>query len=120
MSDDTIRPFPGALGLPENPLQPAARHPGWCAHPTIVVDEHTRTIQCADPKCGAVLDAFDFVHKNAKHIQGAWDSHRQVMRQANEIAERLTVLKKEEQRLRAMIKRLQDKSGAVVNLGGKG
>jgi len=116
MSDDTVRHFPGALGLPENTLALAPRHPGWCTHVCITVDAHTRTIQCADPKCGAILDAFDFVHTNAAHIQRAWQRHAEVMRQASEIAERVTMLKKEEQRLRAMIKRLQEKSGAVVSV----
>jgi hypothetical protein len=57
----------------------------------VTLDEHTRTVTCADPKCGA------------------WSAYRQAMTQANEVAERVTVLKKEEQRLRAMVKRLQEK-----------
>ena len=40
------------------------------------------------------------------------------MRQANEVAERVSVLKKEEQRLRAMVKRHQEKA-PVLNTRGK-
>lgn len=46
---------------------------------------------------------------NAHTIQRAWSAYRQAMTQANEVAERVSVLKKEEQRLRAMVKRLQEK-----------
>lgn len=53
MADATITAFPGTAGMPENPMQLAPRQPGWCRHDAIVIDEHTRTVQCADPKCGA-------------------------------------------------------------------
>jgi hypothetical protein len=119
MSDDNIKTLPSAAGLPENPLQIAQRPPGWCSHASVLLDQHTRTIHCADPKCGAALDAFDFLLSNAQMIERAWQNHHQVSRQAHEIADRVHVLKKEEQRLRAMIKRLQDKSGAVLTVRGK-
>lgn len=119
MSDDNVTALPGAAGLPENPLQVAPRPLHWCSHPAVIIDEHTRSIRCADVKCGAVLDAFDYLRANAHTIQRAWDSHRQVMRQANEVAERVHHLKKEEQRLRAMVKRLQEKTGAVIAVRGK-
>lgn len=111
---DNVTAFPGAPDLPDNPLQLAPRQPGWCRHDAVILDEHTRTIQCVDPKCGAVLDPFNFIRAQAHTISNAWDAHRQAMRQANEVAVRVTALKREEQRLRAMVKRLQDKTGAVV------
>ncbi|HKX42710.1 MAG TPA: hypothetical protein VJO99_16255, partial [Burkholderiaceae bacterium] len=74
---------------------------------------------CANTRCGATLDAFEFLRTNAHTIERAWLNYRQVSRQASEIAERVHVLKKEEARLRAMIKRLQDKSGAVLAVRGK-
>lgn len=117
---DNVTQFPGAEALPENPLQLAPRPPGWCRHDSVLLDEHTRTVRCADPKCGAVLDPFDFLRSNARTIQSAWSAYAQTMRQANEVAERVHALKKEEQRLRAMVKRLQDKSGSVVNVRGRG
>ena len=111
---DNVTAFPGAADLPENPMQMAPRHPGWCSHDAVILDEHTRTIQCADPKCGAVLDPFSFLKQQAHTISSAWSAHSQAMRQANEVAERVTALKREEQRLRAMVKRLQEKTGAVI------
>ena len=116
MMSDNVTTFPGGVELPENTMQVAPRQPGWCQHTSIVLDEHTRSIQCADPKCGATLDAFNYLLYNARSISHAWSSHRQVMQQANEVAQRVAVLKKEEQRLRAMVKRLQEKSGAVVSV----
>lgn len=111
---DNVTAFPGAPGLPDNPMQIAPRHPGWCRHDAVILDEHTRTIQCADPKCGAVLEPFSFLKNQAHTISSAWHAYSSAMRQANEVANRVMVLKREEQRLRAMVKRLQDKTGAVI------
>lgn len=119
MTDDTVKQFPGGQGLPENPLQVTPRRPGWCDHASILIDQHTRSVQCSNTACGAVLDPFDYLLRNAHAIQRAWDDHRSVMRQVAEVAERVTVLKKEEKRLRAMVKRLQEKSGAVLAVRGK-
>lgn len=113
MSGDNVTEFPGAA-VPDNPLQLAPRHPGYCRHDAVLLDAHTRTVTCADTKCGAVLDAFDFIANNAHTIQRAWSSYRYAEQQAREAAERVGALKKEEQRLRAMVKRLQDKTGAVL------
>lgn len=115
---DNVQQFPGSSALPDNPMELAPRRPGFCRHEAVTLDEHTRTVMCADPKCGAVLDPFNFLAHNAKTIQTAWSAYRQVMAQANEVAERVTVLKKEEQRLRAMVKRLQEKV-PVLNTRGR-
>jgi len=111
---DNVKAFPGTGDLPENPMRIAPRLNGFCSHEKIILDEHTRSIQCADSKCGAILDPFNFLHKNAQTIQSAWSNYNYVRKQANEIADRVGALKKEEQRLRAMIKRLQEKSGSVI------
>ena len=116
--DDNVTAFPGASELPENPMQIAPARPGYCDHAAVTLDPHTRTVQCANVACGAVLDPFHFLHANARTIATAWQNYRAVSNQAREIAERVHVLKKEEARLRAMIKRLQEKSGAVVNVRG--
>lgn len=116
---DNVTAFPGAADLPENPMHVTPRPFGYCRHDAVILDEHTRTIQCADPKCAAVLDPFNFLRQQAHTISNAWSAHASAMRQANEVAERVTVLKREEQRLRAMVKRLQDKTGAVVMVRGK-
>lgn len=114
--NDNVTRFPGGSDLPDNPLKIADRHPGWCDHTSIVIDRHTRSVQCANTACGAVLDPFGYLLSNAMTIQHAWAKHREVTRQATEIAERVSALKKEEQRLRAMVKRLQEKTGAVVTV----
>jgi hypothetical protein len=120
VNDDNVTTLPGTEALPENPLQIAPRPSSWCNHGFIIIDDHTRTITCADSKCGAVLDAFNYLRSNAHTISTAWQNYRHVSNQAKEINERVHQLKKEEQRLRAMIKRLQEKSGAVLNVrGGK-
>lgn len=119
MSDDNITALPGAAGLPDNPLAMAPRPPHWCSHAAVIVDQHSRSIRCADTRCGAALDAFDFLLTNAQLIERAWMNHREVSRQAREVTERVHALKKEEQRLRAMIKRLQEKTGAVVAVRGR-
>lgn len=118
-TNDNVTAFPGMHDTPDNPMQMAPRQPGWCRHDAVILDEHTRTIQCADPKCGAVLDPFNFLKNQAHTISSAWHAYSQRMRQANEVADRVTVLKREEQRLRAMVKRLQEKTGAVIVTGPK-
>lgn len=117
--NDNVTPFPGAADLPENPLQIAPRPLVWCNHQSIMLDQHTRSVHCADLKCGAVLDPFNYLMKNASTLQCAWQNYREVTRQVREVAERVGMLKKEEQRLRAMIKRLQEKSGAVIAVRAK-
>lgn len=107
--NDNVLKFPGAHALPENPMEMAPRRLGYCNHESVTLDEHTRTVTCADPKCGAALDPFNFLASNGNTIQRAWSAYRQAMQQANKVAERVSVLKKEEQRLREIVKRLQEK-----------
>jgi hypothetical protein len=117
---DNVTMFPGSTTLPENPMKLAPRMPGWCGHDAVILDEHSRTITCANPKCGAALDPFNFLTNNAKTIERAWSAHKEAMRQATEVAGRVAVLKMDEQRLCAMVKRLQEKSGAVLQVRGRG
>ena len=108
--DDNVRQFGGATALlPDNPLAITPRRVGWCRHDAVTLDEHTRTVTCANPQCGAVLDPFDFLVSNGNTIQRAWSAYKHTMQQVHEIAERLSILKKEEKRLRAMVKRLHEK-----------
>lgn len=106
---DNVVDLPGVQPLPENPMQVAPHMPGFCSHDYIVLDEHHRTVICADPKCGRVLDPFDFLLHNAYQISRAWQTHREVTRSASELVERVDKLKREERRLRDMVKRLQTK-----------
>lgn len=120
MSDEkVIHAFRGSE-LPENPLQIEPRDPRlpyYCEHADVRLNEHDRTIHCA--KCGAALDPFNFVRDNARTIQRAWDNHRTANAKVRELSERIGVLAKEEKRLRAQVKRLQDKSGEVLSVRGK-
>lgn len=115
---DNVTQFPGTEPLPENDIQLAPRLYNYCSHESIVLDEHARTVQCANQRCGAILDPFGYLVSNAHSIQRAWQNHREVARKASETAGRVTLMLKEEQRLRSMVKRLQEKSGAVVTVRG--
>ena len=117
--NDNVTPFPGSGDLPENPLMIAPRHPGWCSHDSIVIDTHTRSIRCATVACGAVLDPFSYLLTNANTVQRAWSDFREVNRRVSEVTARVDALKKEEQRLRAMVKRLQEKTGSVITVRGR-
>lgn len=66
--DPVVMPFPHAE-LPENPLKltPNTRL-FYCSHPSIIVDEYSRTVQCAEPRCGAMLDAFEYLRTNARTL----------------------------------------------------
>jgi len=116
MSDDVVRQFPGTE-LPENLLDIAPRHHGFCQHEKVTLEEHTRTVTCA--KCGATIDPFNFLMQNAKTIQMAWQHYRMAMHKVQEITERVDVLKREENRLRSIVKRLQAKSSAVLDVRGE-
>ena len=112
---DNVTAFPG-IELPENPMQLVPRPPGYCDHSAIVIDEHNRVVTCADSKCGATLDPFNFLCSNATTLQRAWSNYAYVTRQVAEVTERVHALKKEEQRMRGMVKRLQEKAGSVINV----
>lgn len=112
-----VTPFPGSGELPENLLQVEPRQPGYCSHDTLRVNLHVRTIVCSH--CGAVLDAFDYVARNATHIARAWQTHDHVKRQVDELQGRLTALKAEEKRLRDRVKRLRGKEDGVLVVKGR-
>lgn len=116
MSDDKIKAFPKADALPECPMTVESRLRGFCSHPSIVIDPHERSIRCA--KCDASLDAFDYLHQNGLHIQSAWRDFKFVRDRISEMNQSVDRLKREEKRLRALVKRLQDKSSAKLDLRG--
>ena len=121
MSDEgNVTRFPGSPGvqeLPENPLQLAPRPFKYCGHDAVLLDEHSRTVTCTE--CGALLDPFDYLRSNARTISSAWALHAHMRQEIAVLVERVDTLKKEEKRLRAMVKRLQEKSGAVLATRGK-
>lgn len=114
-----IRAFPSSE-LPENLLTIEPISPGmtyFCAHEKISLNAHERSVNCA--KCGAALDAFNFLLSNAKTLQMAWQNHRTASLKVGELQDRIAVLSKEEKRLRAQVKRLQEKTGSVLEVRGK-
>lgn len=111
MTDNVIRAFP-SRDIPENPLTIERPKIGFCDHQSIRVEEHKRLVVCA--KCEAVIDPFDYLAYNAKHLRYAWDKHREVLSDIRELAERCQALEKEEKRLRGRVKRLQEKTGDVI------
>lgn len=117
MTDNkVIQAFPAAE-LPENLMTIEARPAGvpfYCNHDAVTLNEHDRVVNCA--RCGATLDPFAFLMQNARTIQMAWSNHKEASRKVSELNDRIAILAKEEKRLRAQVKRLQDKTGGVLNL----
>jgi hypothetical protein len=114
-----VRAFPAAE-MPENLLQiekQSAGVPYYCSHESVSLNEHDRIVNCA--RCGATLDPFGFLLSNARTIQMAWSNYRDAQRKVSELNDRIVILKKEEARLRAQVKRLQEKSGGVLNVRAK-
>lgn len=118
-NDNVIQAFPKPE-LPAQTITVADQPPGkkmFCQHTRLSIDTHERLIACGD--CGQVLDPFTFLHQNAMVLQRAWQDHAYVKRELGEMQDRVSILKKEEQRLRAMVKRLGEKTG-IVDVRGKG
>lgn len=87
----------------------------FCQHGRIEADEHTRTLICHD--CGATLDAFDFVRKQALTIQNAWASYAHLKREASDLVGRVDALKKEEQRIKSRLKTARSKLPIISTRG---
>ncbi len=118
MDDNVIHAFKPAE-LPAQTLtveKPPAGKKMYCLHGALRIDPHDRTIACAE--CGQALEPFDYLLTNAMTINRAWQDHSYVKREIGDIQDRITELKKEEKRLRALNKRLGEKV-AVVDVRGK-
>jgi hypothetical protein len=113
MTTDNIRELPHRSELPENLVEIKPEPFQMCRHESILLNAHDRSIECK--KCGAVLDAFNYLLHEGVNIQRAWDNHRQVRRQIDTLLERVTKLAREEKRLKASIRRLQDKAGTAFS-----
>lgn len=121
MADDKVvhGAFPSSE-LPENLMEIEPRNPALpyhCAHEAIRLDQHDRAVHCA--QCGATLDPFMFLLNNAATIQRAWSNHAEAQHRVRDLHDRIEVLGKEEKRLRARVKRLQDNAGDVLVVRGK-
>lgn len=115
---DNVTQFPGTE-LPENTLVPVRSSQKtqmfYCEHPRLICDEQTRTIVCAESRCGQAIDPFAYIFHRALHLQDAWTRHAHVVRELKDLDLRVQALKREEKRLRALVKRMQDKTqGAVI------
>ncbi len=109
---DNVRSLPTAGALPENPIEIEQQPFSCCRHESILIDSHLRTIECK--KCGASLDAFDYLLNDATNIQRAWQYHREVMARVDRLNESVTKLVREEKRLKASVRRLQEKAATAV------
>lgn len=87
-----------------------------CNHPSLLIDTHDRSIRCA--KCNAVLDAFNYLATNGASIQRAWAEARFVRSEIEKLNESVDRLKREEKRLKALVRRLQDKSASRLDVRG--
>lgn len=103
MSDDkVIHAFP-TRELPECPVS-IERRSSYCQHPTITLVPHDRAVICA--KCGAALDAFDYLMKEAQAIRYGWETYRQVIQLVQEKRQQVADLDREKKRLQGRIRTL--------------
>lgn len=113
MSDDKVVQLPGTQPLPDNPLSIVDSSPNtsarMCSHlGGAELDVHTRTVTCTE--CGRVVDAFDYLLRQATVIQRAWTLHKQVTARVHEVSARVAALDKEEKRLKGRIQRAREKA----------
>lgn len=103
MSEDKIiHAFP-SRDLPECPVT-IERRTGFCLHPEISLVEHDRQVTCAE--CGATLDAFDYLMKEAVAIRSGWEKYRHVTTMVNEKLQKIAELEKQRKRLQGQIRTL--------------
>lgn len=110
MSDDNkITQLHKADALPECPIRVHSTSPVYhCGHNALVIDSHERSIRCA--KCDAVLDPFDYLASCGRNIQLAWRDYKYMRDEIRKLNESVGRLKREERRLKASIKRQQQKT----------
>ena len=117
--NDNIRSLPGVEGIPECPMELVSSRSKaiyHCEHASLIIDAHERSIRCA--KCDAALDPFNYLASTAQHIQCAWRDYKSVRSRISDFNESITRLQREEKRLKALVKRLQDKSATRVEVRG--
>lgn len=103
MNDDkVIRAFP-SRELPECPVK-IERPVEVCRHPEIALHTYDRKIECA--VCGATLDPFDYLVREALAIRRGWEEYRNVRSLVKERMEAIAKLDKEKKRLQAQVRRI--------------
>lgn len=108
MSD--VVTLPGVkTDLPECPVQVDNSRSCYCRFRNVGIrlDTYERRVRCAG--CGHAVDAFDYLVSEAQELRRAWQSHEQVRRELGELQERVTALKAEEKRLKARVKRAEER-----------
>lgn len=116
---DNIRSLPGVEGIPDCPMElvsSRSKQIFYCDHPSLIIDVHERSIRCA--KCDAALDAFDYLASTGQQIQCAWADYKAVRNRINDFNESIARLQREEKRLKALVKRLQDKTASKLDVRG--
>ena len=116
---DNIRSLPGVEGIPECPMELVSSRGKTiyhCDHASLIIDTHERSIRCA--KCDDALDPFNYIAATAQHIQCAWRDYKSVRSRISDFNESIARLQREEKRLKALVKRLQDKSAARLDVRG--
>lgn len=115
MSDEKIiHAFP-TREAPECPVE-IERRAHYCSHGKITLVTHDRCVVCA--QCGATLDAFDYLLREAHAIRRGWEAYRQLERMIEEKRQQIADLEKERKRLQAQVRRAKDKPGATLDLRG--
>ncbi|WP_343724876.1 hypothetical protein [Herbaspirillum huttiense] len=118
MSEQNVVSFPGVpQEVPEQTITLEKQPFNMCQHAKISLDSHQRLVNCA--QCGAVLDPFEYLVKNAVVLRRAWTDHASVKHVLADMNDRAAALKKEEQRLKASVRRLKEKQ-PVIDTRGKG
>lgn len=116
---DNIRSLPGVEGIPECPMDVVSSRDKkvyYCEHPSLIIDVHERSIRCA--RCDASLDPFDYLASTGQQIQRMWADYKSVRSRINDFNESIARLQKEEKRMKALVKRLQDKSASKLDVRG--
>ena len=82
----------------------------YCNHQIILVDEHTRTVECEE--CGQIIDPFDYLHKVASeqlYLHEKYKSmERLVIAKAKELEEIKKAIKKDKRIIRKMMENTVD------------
>jgi hypothetical protein len=114
---DKVVTFPGAEPLPENIINVADSKPhNYCQHPSITLDPHKRVVECE--ACGAVLDPFEFLERQANLLQRAWQNHRAAQNKVSELHTAISNLNVELKRLKGKVSRAREKV-PVLDVRGK-
>ena len=117
--NDKIVTFPGAEPLPENLIQrqeDPKRYTRYCDHGRITLDEHNRLVSCAE--CGATLDPFQYLLKQADVLQRAWTNYRIAAKKVEDLSTSISNLLAEEKRIKGRVRRAKE-AQPVIDTRGK-